>query len=89
MNWEAFRADRKTIDAVVRNITIIGEAARHIPADVSKRYDHIPWADIRGMRNVLVHEYYLVSVAILWETVTQDLPPVVPELRRILEDHAA
>lgn len=77
MTQETFRADQKTIDAVIRNIEIIGEAARHVPEDVVTRYSHLPWAEMRGMRNVLIHEYFLVSVPILWQTVTQNLPPLV------------
>ena len=50
-------------------------------------YPHIPWAEMRGMRNVLIHEYFLVSVPILWRTATQNLPPLVPDLQSILDDN--
>jgi uncharacterized protein with HEPN domain len=87
MTWEAFSTDQKTIDAVVRNIEIIGEASRHVPEGIAARYSHIPWTAMRGMRNILIHEYFLVSLSILWRTVTHNLPPLVPELQRILDEN--
>ena len=87
MTWDTFRADRRTIDAVIRNIEVIGEASRHVPEHIVTRYAHIPWAEMRGMRNVLIHEYFLVSLSILWRTATHNLPPLVPELQRILDEH--
>lgn len=86
MTWETFSTDDKTIDAVVRNVEIIGEAARHIPDDIVAQYPDIPWDSMRGMRNILIHEYFLVSVPILWQTVTRNLAPLVPELRRLLSE---
>ena len=87
MTWETFTADQRTIDAVIRNVELIGEAARNVPEDIVMCYPHIPWAEMRGMRNVLIHEYFLVSVPILWRTATQNLPPLVPDLQRILDEN--
>ena len=86
MDEKAFAEDEKTVDAVIRNMTVIGEAARFIPQEVEANYTHIPWAKMRGFRNVVVHEYFGVSTAILWQTVQANLPPLVPELRQILEE---
>lgn len=86
MSFEEFAADRKTIDAVVRKVEIIGEAAGYIPLEVQQRYPAIPWRQMRGMRNVLIHRYDEVSLPILWQTITRNLPPLVPRLRAILED---
>jgi len=86
MTWETFSTDQKTLDAVIRNIKVIGEAARHIPDDIVAQYPDIPWDEMRGMRNVLIHEYFLISVPILWQTVTRNLSPLVPQLRHILSD---
>ena len=86
MDEEAFTEDEKTLDAVIRNMTVIGEAARFIPAAVEAKYAQIPWAKMRGFRNVVVHEYFGVSTAILWQTVQTNLPPLVPELKQILRD---
>lgn len=62
---DSLRQDDRTVDAVVRNLTIIGEAARHVPAEIQTQYPAIPWDDMRDMRNVIVHEYFRVSYAIL------------------------
>lgn len=84
LSAEAFYADQRTIDAVVRNIEIIGEAARHVPDSVRVRSPGIAWAQMRGMRNVLIHEYDAVDVELVWETVVHDLPPLVVPLERLL-----
>jgi uncharacterized protein with HEPN domain len=85
MDYPTFAADRKTVDAVIRNITVIGEAARCIPPDVADAAAEIPWKDMREMRNVVVHAYFGVNKRILWDTVAVDLPPLVPLLTKLLE----
>jgi uncharacterized protein with HEPN domain len=86
MTFDVFRADRKTVDAVVRNLEVIGEAARHVPNDVRDRYPEVAWSDMSDMRNVLIHEYFGVDLPILWKTIGSDLPPVVSALRTILRE---
>jgi len=83
MTYDDFIADRKTVDAVVRNLIIIGEASVHIPEEICMAYADIPWQDMRAMRNFVVHEYFGVSNRILWDTVQIDLPPLVPVLKEI------
>ncbi len=83
--FEDFCADEKTTDAVMYNITIIGEATRHIPAELRGRYKQIPWRDMRDIRNVVIHEYFGVDLEILWDAIHDDLPPLVPLLQEILE----
>jgi uncharacterized protein with HEPN domain len=56
LSYEQFRKDEKTIDAVITNFAIIGEAAKHIPAKIKKHYPEIPWKEMAGMRDKLVHE---------------------------------
>jgi uncharacterized protein with HEPN domain len=58
LTFEQFEADQKTVDAVIRNFEIIGEAVRHVVADQESLPTGIPWADIAGMRNILIHEYF-------------------------------
>jgi uncharacterized protein with HEPN domain len=86
MDKAAFAADERTIDAVVRNLIVIGEAAGHVPDDVVSASPHIPWARMRGMRNLAVHEYFGVDVGVLWDTVTVNLPALLPRLRELLAD---
>ena len=84
MTYEDFVADRKTVDAVVRNLIIIGEAAVHIPREICTAHTEIPWQDMSAMRNFVVHEYFGVSDRILWDTVQIDLPPLVQVLKKIV-----
>lgn len=79
-----FTADDRTVDAAIRNLEIIGEAARYVPATVSQRHPQVPWSKMRGMRNVLIHGYREVSLSIVWRTIVDDLPPLVPMLRELL-----
>ena len=85
MKFPDFVADRRTVDAVIRNLAIIGEAASHIPDEVCAYHSDIPWTDMRAMRNFVVHEYFGISDAILWDTVTRNLPSLQEPLQRILE----
>jgi uncharacterized protein with HEPN domain len=85
MNAKSFMADDKTVDAVIANITIIGEAASRVPPEVIEASPEIPWTVMRGIRNVVVHEYFGLNAQILWDTVQNDLPPLVPYLKRLLE----
>jgi uncharacterized protein with HEPN domain len=86
MTFEAFSHDRKTIDAVVRNITIIGEAAGNVPSPVAEQHGEIPWRQMRDFRNVVVHAYFGVDLKVLWDTVRVDLPPLIDPLRRLLSE---
>ena len=74
MNFSQFIKDPKTIDAIVRNFFIIGEAIRFIPEEIRSSYSKIPWDEILGMRNKIVHEYFGVDTEILWKTIQDDLP---------------
>jgi uncharacterized protein with HEPN domain len=84
MDFEAFARDPKTVDAVLRQITIIGEAARHIPDAVCERHPDVPWRILSDFRNVVVHAYFGVNLRIVWETVRNDLPPLASALADIL-----
>lgn len=74
MSFEDFHSDRKTIDAVVRNLEIIGEASRNIPEDVRSEYPDIDWKGIIGLRNRIAHEYFGVDISIIWFIIKQELP---------------
>ena len=85
LSYEEFAVDRKTVDAVVRNLEVIGEAARHVPEIERERFPELPWSDMADMRNVLIHEYFGVDLTILWMTASIDLPAILPALKRVLE----
>ena len=82
--FEDFQNDEKTIDSVLRNLEIIGEAARNIPAEITSQHPEIPWAEMFTMRNIVIHEYHGVNPEIIWQTVKEDLPPLVSPLKQII-----
>lgn len=84
LTFEQFKSDQKSVDAVVRNLEVIGEAVRHLMATSDDLPQNVPWTDIAGMRNVLIHEYFGVDLPIIWQTVTIDLPVLRSELERLV-----
>ena len=79
-----WKRDRTPALAVMKDIEIIGEAASKLSAELREKETAIPWGDIIGMRNWLIHAYFDVSLEIVWETVERDLPVLLKELRRLL-----
>jgi uncharacterized protein with HEPN domain len=86
MTFEVFSKDRKTIKAVVRSLEVIGEAANKIPNNIQENYPEIPWTEIVGMRNRLIHEYFGVDIDIVWETIKEDLDPLKAVVKKMLSD---
>ncbi len=82
--YDDFASDRKTIDAVVRNLEIIGEAAKNIDKEITNEHPEIPWERMISMRNKVIHEYFGVDTEILWETVTIDLPSLKEKIKNLL-----
>lgn len=81
---EEFFGDLQCQDAVIRRLEIIGEAARRISEETQAAYPDLPWSDMVGMRNIMIHEYDDVDLVIVWETVNNDLPPLIDALEKIL-----
>lgn len=86
MTMQKFEADERTSYAVIRALEVAGEAARHIPEEIVQRYPKVPWGDMIGMRNVLIHDYIEVDLEAVWLTVKEDLPEAEKEIRRIIEE---
>jgi uncharacterized protein with HEPN domain len=84
MAREELESDQRTLDAVVWNLTVLGEAARQVPDDVTDANPEIPWPQIRGTRNRIVHGYDRIDFGIVWEVIQQELAPLIPILDRIL-----
>ncbi|GAV22218.1 DUF86 domain-containing protein [Carboxydothermus pertinax] len=83
MTYTEFIKDNKTIDAVVRNLEIIGEAANKIPNEITKHFPEIPWNAMRGIRNILIHEYFGINLEIIWETIQRDIPDLIKKIANI------
>ncbi len=86
MNFQEFTGSSLTIDAVVRNFEIIGEASGRIPEDVQLKYPEIPWFEMKGMRNIVAHEYFRVDLKIIWKTSRESLNIVAEMIRHLLKD---
>jgi uncharacterized protein with HEPN domain len=86
VDFERFAGDDLLLDAVVRNLEIIGEAARHIPETVRRRYPEVPWKRVVGLRNIVVHEYFAVDVEIVWTIIRENLPALEDALQKMLTD---
>ena len=83
MTFTDFEQDSKTVDAVTRNIEVIGEAAKHIPAEVRLKHMEIPWKQIVGSRSKAIHEYFGIDLEILWRTATEDIPKLKKQIAKI------
>jgi uncharacterized protein with HEPN domain len=83
MTFEQFRDDPKTLKAVALDFVVIGEAAAHVPDDVADSHPEVAWNLMRGMRNRLVHDYFSLDAEIVWDTLRNDLPPLLEPLKRL------
>lgn len=85
MGYEAFRADDKTASAVIRKLEIIGEAVKQLPEEVRLLYPDIPWKQVAGMRDKLIHFYFGVDPHLIWQTINQRLPALKATVQELLE----
>jgi len=83
MNKEMFMLNKLVQDAVIRNIEIVGEAAKNLPQAFRNEHQHIPWRSIAGMRDVLIHDYMNADLEAVWTTVTQHLPALKNNLEAL------
>ena len=85
MNSQEFRKDRKTPDAVVRNLEIIGEASKSLPPQTKELAPDVEWRKVAGLRDILSHEYFGVDVDIVWDVIQNKLPGLLRAVERLLE----
>ncbi len=86
LDYDSFAQSNMVIDAVVRNLEIIGEAARNIPNDAKERYPDIPWKRMVGLRNIVIHEYFGVDLDNVWKIIKENIPEVKPDIMKILDE---
>ena len=87
MSFEEFSKDNKTIDAVIRNFEIIGEASNLLPDDVKDQYPEINWHRIRGFRNRVVHDYFGVDLQIVWKITNDQIPELISGISKIPQNY--
>lgn len=86
MSYDDFRKDIKTQDAVIRNIEIVGEAAKGVSEELRVKSPHIPWKSMAGMRDRLIHHYFGVNLDIVWQVVSAELPDLNSELDGLIDE---
>ncbi len=86
LSYDQFQKDVKTVDAVIRNLEIIGEAVKNLPSDMITKNPGVDWRGATAMRDRLIHGYFGVDVSILWETVTTDLPELNKQIKKIWDE---
>jgi uncharacterized protein with HEPN domain len=87
ITFEQFRSDEKTYFATIQCVEIIGEAAKHIPAPVRSTYSEVPWNDMAGMRDKLIHAYFGTDPISVWKVVIEDLPVIKPSIEKAIKSH--
>ncbi len=86
IDFNTFENDEEIMDAVIHNLTVIGEAAHHIPVEITRRHADIPWRQMIDMRNFSVHAYWSLRPSVIWNTIQNDLPPLVARLAKLLSE---
>ena len=86
MDYAEFVEDSKTVDAVLRNFEVIGKAAKNIPEDVRQEYGDVPWSEMAGMRDKLIHGYATVELQIVWTTIQEELPTLGPQIESVRDE---
>jgi len=84
MDFETFKTDDKTTSAVIRKFEIIGEAAKHVPDAIRDKYPTVPWKEMAGMRDKLIHFYMGVKYELVWQTIKDVIPQIKPVLRQMI-----
>ena len=86
MEFGDFESDSKTIDAVVRNLEVIGEASRNIPENMKAKYPDVYWKGVVGLRNRIIHEYFGVDVKIVWHIIKEEVPTLRKQIDEVLKN---
>jgi uncharacterized protein with HEPN domain len=85
MTYKDFLKDKKTINAVIRSIEVIGEASKQLPKAIKDKYPSIPWTKMAGMRNKVIHEYFGVDIEIVWKTAKKQIPALEKKISYLIK----
>jgi len=86
MTLDQFELDDKTSSAVIRKLEIIGEATKNVPTEIRQNYAQVPWKEMAGMRDKLIHFYFGINYNLVWQALKNRLPQIKPVIRQIIED---
>ncbi|CCC41223.1 HepT-like ribonuclease domain-containing protein [Haloquadratum walsbyi] len=86
MTYEEFVDDSKTVDAVLRNFEVIGEVAKNVPDEIRQEYDDVPWSEMTGMRDKLIHGYATVELQIVWTTIQEEVPSLGAQIESVRDE---
>ena len=86
MSYEQFISDKKTLNAVVRSIEVIGEAAKSLPESLKAKNNELPWREITGMRDKLIHAYFGMDTQTIWKTVKENIPQLKQTIKKMAKD---
>lgn len=85
LNYKQFMNDTKTQDAVIRNLEVIGEATKNLSIRLRKKYIQIPWKDMAGMRDKMIHHYFGINYDIVWEIAKEQISKILSQIEGIIE----
>ena len=86
MEFDQFKRDDKTSYAVIRAFEIIGEAAKEIPEEIKEKYTDLPWKEMTGMRDKLIHVYFGVNLEVVWKTIQEDIPSLKQLIKKVIQE---
>lgn len=88
ISLDAFLADRKTIDAVIRSLEVIGEATKNVPDEIRSKYPHVEWKRLAGLRDILIHKYFGLSLEVIWDIVQNRTVILQQQIEQVLREES-